>query len=260
MTSFTNPPIPPDEASKYLHVAGRPETRVSTRSEPFEVNRPRRFLTRYAIALVLSALVPIEFAAARESAELAGQTLVLALRAGGYNLYFRHAATDWSADDHVAAAGDWKSCDPQKMRQLSAVGRETARMVGEAMRALGIPVGRVLASPYCRTVETARTLNLGPVETTTDVMNLRVAEFFGGESAIVARARRRLAISPEPGTNNVFVAHGNVIKTATGEYPAEAEVILFYPDGSGGFSVRGRVLPQEWRRLAAASARLRGAD
>ena len=34
-------------------------------------------------------------------------------------------------------------------------------------------------------VDTARLMNLGPVETTTDIMNMRVAEYFGGSSAIV---------------------------------------------------------------------------
>jgi hypothetical protein len=183
-------------------------------------------LIRCVVALVLGALAPVESAAARDGDKLAGKALVQALRAGGHNIYFRHAATDWSADDHVVAAGDWESCDPKKIRQLSAAGRETARRVGEAMRVLGIPVGQVLASPYCRTVETARALGVGPVETTTDIMNLRVAEFFGGESAIAARTRRRLSTSPAPGANNVFVAHGNVILSATGEYPAEAEAIV----------------------------------
>ena len=89
--------------------------------------------------------------AAEPAAELQGETLVEALRGGGYTLYFRHAATDWSLQDEVREAGDWTSCDPSRMRQLSDAGRATARAVGKAIRALHIPVGKVLASPYCRT-------------------------------------------------------------------------------------------------------------
>lgn len=215
------------------------------------MDRPKRFMARAAGPLLLGALALLDVAAGQDGAHLAGEALVDALRAGGYNLYFRHAATDWATDDHVVGTGDWVSCDPNKMRQLSPTGRETARRVGEAIRRLGIPVGWVLASPYCRTVETARAMALGPVETTTDIINMRVAEFFGGESAVATRTRRRLSLPPEAGTNTVFVAHGNVARTATGEYPDEAEAIVFAPDRRGGFSVRARVSPKEWARLAA---------
>src|SRR5919106_1893334 len=51
------------------------------------------------------------------AAELDDEALVEALRGGGYNIYFRHAATDWSQADQVERAGDWTSCDPTEMRQ-----------------------------------------------------------------------------------------------------------------------------------------------
>jgi broad specificity phosphatase PhoE len=189
--------------------------------------------------------------AAQHADLLEGAPLAEALRAGGYVLYFRHAATDWSGTDRVRAAGEWTSCDPARMRQLSPDGRATARAIGAALRALGIPVGRVLASPYCRTVETARALALGPVETTSDLMNLRVADYFGGADAVAARTRRRLAQPPPPGTNAVLVAHGNVIRHATGEYPGEAGTVVFRPTGDGRFRVTARLAPEDWTRLAA---------
>jgi broad specificity phosphatase PhoE len=196
-----------------------------------------------------SALLALALAAAAAPAADDGQ-LVEALRAGGFNIYFRHAQTDWSQSDRVHAAGDWTSCDGSRIRQLSQEGRETARQVGEDMRALGVPVGRVLASPYCRTVETARLLDVGPVEPTTDVMNLRVAEYFGGRGRIVESARALLARAPGPGTNTVIVAHGNVARNATPVYPGEAEGVVFRPDGEGGFTLVSRLPPDEWRRLA----------
>ena len=104
---------------------------------------------------------------------LEGEALVEALRAGGYNLYFRHAATEWSQDDQVRDRDDLPSCDPSRMRQLSAEGREAARRVGEAMRRLAVPVGEVWASPYCRTVETAEAMAVGDVRTTDDVLNYK---------------------------------------------------------------------------------------
>lgn len=173
--------------------------------------------------------------------------LVELLRTGGYNLYFRHAATDWSQQDRVEQRDDWLSCDGNRIRQLSERGRETAQTVGLAMRRLAIPVSEVLASPYCRTMETARLLGLGEVEPSTAVMNLRAADYFRGRAAIIATARALLA-SPPPGDGNrVIVAHGNVAREATPVYPNEAEAVVFRPDGNGGFTVVGRVSPSDWQ-------------
>lgn len=178
------------------------------------------------------------------------QTLVEALRSGGYNVYFRHAQTDWSQSDHISSAGDWESCDPSRVRQLSESGRQTAKSVGLAMRALGIPVHEILASPYCRAVETATLMNLAPVRTTAEIMNLRVADYFGGRDAVLGTARALLAAPPPAGTNTVLVAHGNVARYATEVYPGEAEAVIFQPDTSGGFKYIGRLTPADWEELA----------
>ena len=121
--------------------------------------------------------------------ELTNEALIKALRAGGYTLYFRHEATNWSQDDYIDKREDWLSCDPAKVRQLSEQGRQQASATGKAIRSLGIPVSRVLASPYCRTVETAKLMNLGAVQPSNDVINLRVASYFGGRNAIVKTPR-----------------------------------------------------------------------
>jgi len=112
--------------------------------------------------------------------QLTDMALVKALRAGGFNIYFRHVSTDWSQSDDVREADDWRSCDPLRMRQLSPAGRATARAIGEAMRQLDIPVAEVLASPYCRTVETAELMGLGKVIESIQVMNMRSATRCGG--------------------------------------------------------------------------------
>jgi hypothetical protein len=43
------------------------------------------------------------------------------------------------------------------------------------------------------------------------IMNIRVAQYFGGSSAIAERTRRRLSTLPRPAANTVLVAHGNVL-------------------------------------------------
>ncbi len=209
-----------------------------------------------AFLVLLSALpFSIGRAEAQSTPALTDEALVEALRAGGYNFYLRHMATNWSQHDTVHEADDWLSCDSNLMRQLSSTGRDTANAVGKAIRLLGIPIGKVLASPYCRTVESARLMQLGEVEITTDVMNLRAAGYFGGRASIVATARARLGTSPEPGTNTLIAAHGNVAREATAVYPAEGEIIVFQPDGDAGFNYIARVKPADWSRITKALLR-----
>jgi hypothetical protein len=206
-------------------------------------------IAAWLLALAVSVTIAGSFSAvqAQSAAEVA---LVEMLRRGGYNIYFRHVATDWSQADRVAQRDDWLDCDPSRMRQLSDEGRADAAAVGEAIRGLGIPVGEVLASPYCRTMETARLMQLGPVRASTDVMNLRSAEYFGGREAILTSARRLLSTPPPEGTNRVIVAHGNVAREATPVYPGEGEGVVFEPLGVG-FRLVGRVTPEDWRRIDA---------
>jgi broad specificity phosphatase PhoE len=220
------------------------------------VKRRGRLLVCLCAALLLAGMPlrggePLRGGAPMRGGELlSGKALVTALRAGGFNIYFRHAETDWSRDDHVEKEGDWTSCDPSRIRQLAPEGRLTAREMGRAMRALGIPVGKVLSSEYCRAAETARLLGLGKVKTTREIMNMRAAEFVGGRDAVIRRAQGQLAIKPAPGTNTVLVAHGNLVRDATGTYPGEAGAAVFAPDGKGGFRLVATLTPADWAALA----------
>ena len=89
---------------------------------------------------------------AAATAPLAGAALLAALRDGGYVLYLRHTSTDFGEND--SRMTDYANCATQ--RNLTDGGRAEARAIGAALKALAIPVGRVLASPYCRTLETGR--------------------------------------------------------------------------------------------------------
>src|SRR6266436_504900 len=86
------------------------------------------------------------------SLELPPAELLAELRKGGYVLYFRHAATDFSQNDERMKS--YEDCANQ--RNLIDRGRAEARAVGAAIRELRIPIEPVLASPFCRTVETAQ--------------------------------------------------------------------------------------------------------
>src|SRR5438067_4173639 len=83
---------------------------------------------------------------------LSGPALLNALRRGGYVIYFRHTSTDFGQNDEAMTSYD----DCSKQRNLTEQGRAEARAIGVAIARLQIPIGDVLASPFCRTVETAR--------------------------------------------------------------------------------------------------------
>ena len=207
-------------------------------------------LIRYArlrLALLANCVVLAGSVAAAD-ALLVDAALVAALRGGGHNIYFRHVATVWSQHDQVQKVDDWRSCDATRMRQLSDQGRDDARAIGSALHRLEVPVGEVLASPYCRTVETARLMQLGEVIESMQVMNLRSADYVGGRASVIASAQALLA-SPAASGNRVIVAHGNVAREATPVYPAEGEALVFAPDSEGGFILRARITVEDWSRL-----------
>src|SRR3989441_10958746 len=60
----------------------------------------------------------------------------------------------------------FKIDDCATQRNMDERGRAQARAVGEAFRQHGVRVDKVLSSPWCRCLEPARLMALGPVEDT----------------------------------------------------------------------------------------------
>jgi phosphohistidine phosphatase SixA len=179
-------------------------------------------------------------AAASPSGELAGQALVDALRRGGYVIYFRHAATDRGGVDSVA----WPR---EQQRNLSEAGRADAEAIGRAFRALGIPVGRVLASPFYRTMDTAQ-LAFGRFEVTPELLGLLSDD--AGRAERAAAVRRLLGTPPEPWLNTVLVAHQSNLQDAAGVSLPEGGAAVVQPLGSGEFRPVARLTPADWTALA----------
>jgi phosphohistidine phosphatase SixA len=197
------------------------------------------FLAATAVGLVGPA------ADARTTAEprLAGPALVAALRRGGYVVYFRHAATDFSMTD--TDTGNLTECS--KQRNLNAAGRADARAIGKAWRMLRLPVGAVLASRYCRTRETAR-LAFGRFTASSDITSLPSAAT-DAERARRVTALRRLLSRPPQRRNTILVAHLFNIQEAAGVSIEEGEAAVFRPLGARGFRLVATVMPRAWARL-----------
>lgn len=178
------------------------------------------------------------------SRALAGAALLEALRAGGLTLYFRHTATDFSQND--AAMKGYDECALQ--RNLSDEGRRQARAIGEAIRRLALPVGEVIASPFCRTMETGR-LIFGRADPST------VVRGYEGTSSANADYSRLVALLASPpgkaGTLRMITSHGNPFRAVAGPpHLEEGEAAVLEPAG-GGFRVVARIRRGDWANLVA---------
>lgn len=201
----------------------------------------------WAAGCLTAVLVFAGAARAAEPVTFDADTLALLLpelRKGGYVIYFRHAVTRRDQED--AHSGRTEDCATQ--RNLSEEGWAQALAIGAAFRTLRIPVGRVLSSPFCRAVDTAR-LAFHSVETSVDLsfaISLKKHE----REAKGAVLRRLLAEAPAPGVNTVLVAHTANLEEAAQIWPKpEGVAVLFQPDGRGDFRVVGRVPPELWRSV-----------
>lgn len=179
---------------------------------------------------------PVAAASAPTDASLSSAELIELLRRGGLTVYFRHTATDFSRRDD--AMKNFDDCENQ--RPLVAQGRTDARMLGERIRALRLPVGEVLASPMCRTMEHAR-LTFGRAAPTPELRERHDADYPG--------LKRLLGLAAPSGTNRWIVSHGIPFRAATGLAPlAEGEAAVFRPD-AGAWTALGRITIDEWRVL-----------
>ena len=186
---------------------------------------------RAILCVLLAAFIP---------PALGDAALVRQLREGGYVLYMRHASTDFSQND--ARMTSYEDCASQ--RNLTDKGRAEARSVAPHLSRLRIPVDTVLASPFCRTMETAR-LAFGKAQATNEVR--------GGPARPEDPARyaplRRLLSSPVKKANLVIVSHGNPFHAVAGPpYLAEGEIAVVRPMGQD-FRVVGRIRIEDWPLL-----------
>ncbi len=171
---------------------------------------------------------------------LTGTALVDAVREGGHVLYLRHTRTPPDDVDQPDPLGD---CSRQRL--LDDAGRADARALGAAVRALEIPVGDVLASPFCRTVETAE-LAFGGVVTEDGLLS-PTPETRGRTTRAL---RELLSTVPDDGENTVLVGHLTNLRLLSTASPEEGGTVVFRPDGEG-FVLVGSVPPQGWQELAA---------
>jgi phosphohistidine phosphatase SixA len=159
---------------------------------------------------------------------------IAALRAPGAIALMRHAIAPGGGDPAGFVLGD---CTTQ--RNLDGRGREQARKTGAALRAAGISFDAVWSSGWCRSVDTATLMEMGPVE-----IRPSLNSFFGNRSDGPRQTRETLAtLAAAPsGARLLLVTHQVNITALTGIVPQSGEIIVAKRLPDGGLEVTGRVV------------------
>ncbi|MGB0695897.1 MAG: histidine phosphatase family protein [Rhodospirillaceae bacterium] len=203
-------------------------------------HRPNTVLAvLFALALaMISALAPGQAQAQSlaQTQSAAPGDLLRALQQGGLVVYFRHAATTWSGVDSI----DWPR---ERQRLLSEQGIKDSKAIGAAIKAMGIPVGEVIASPFARCRDMAE-IAFGRVEERDELLGLLSDR--DGHPARIAYMRDRVSSLTQPGLNRMIVAHRSNIAAVADVSLREGEAVVLRPLGGGRFDVLGTLAPEDW--------------
>ena len=138
-------------------------------------------------------------------------------------LFLRHALAPGFGDPDNFSIHDCRT-----QRNLSQAGREQSRRIGQYLRDEAIEIEVILSSRWCRCVETAAELGLGPF-TTHDGLN----SFFDGhvDRAETIRLLRayldRMNASSANGPVTLMVTHQVVITAITGIAPQSGGIVAY---------------------------------
>ena len=159
-----------------------------------------------------------------------------ALVKGGHVALIRHgnAPPGYGGDPPGFKIDDCKT-----QRNLDEQGRGEARALGEAFRNRGVRVDRILSSPWCRCLETARLMELGPVES---VMAVASSDRSPESLQRLVVLKQIIADWRGPGTL-VVVTHAFTVRALVGIMPEQAEAVVVRPrlDDEAGLEVVGRI-------------------
>jgi phosphohistidine phosphatase SixA len=173
---------------------------------------------------------------------LAPAQIIAELMRGGHIIYFRHTSTDFAQND--AHSKSFNDCANQ--RNLTEAGRVQARTIGAAIRKLKLPIDKIVASPMCRTMETAR-LALG--EPQPDPA-MRGAPLPVADSARYAVLKKIFSTPYPRGANLAIASHGNPFYGVAGPpYLAEGEAAVIRGLGNDDFEIVARIHMDDWPAL-----------
>ncbi len=156
------------------------------------------------------------------------------LREGGQVLLIRHAEAPGTGDPEGFRLGD---CSTQ--RNLSEAGRDQARAIGAWLRDRGVARARVFSSQWCRCLETAELIGMGPVEELPALNSFyqRQADREPNLEALDVF----LAAQPPDGELLVLVTHQVTISAVSGEFVRSGQGVIMTLGADGVLGQAERV-------------------
>jgi len=162
---------------------------------------------------------------------------------------------------HGATFPDQADTDPlnfdniSAQRNLNDKGKALAKAFGDALRQIGIPVGKVYTSRYNRAYETAVIVGFKDIEKTADLTEGGLVVSPNENIRRVEAFHKMLGTTPQSGSNTILITHKPNIVDALGKDwfdVKEGEASLFRPE-NGSYKLVARVQMDEWPRIAAAA-------
>src|SRR5829696_8323145 len=144
-----------------------------------------------------------------------------ALRKGGHVALLRHADAPGGAGDQAG----FKLDDCSTQRNLSERGRADAVAMGARIRANGVSFARIISAPWCRCVETAKLMDVGPVDIEPAFSNAFVLRDRREELRYDAAA----ILSTWTDGTLMVVTHGANIQALSGVSPTSGEIVVVDP-------------------------------
>jgi broad specificity phosphatase PhoE len=168
----------------------------------------------------------------RSSESQASEEVWQALKGGVAVALVRHAIAPGTGDPPGFLLGD---CLTQ--RNLTREGRIQSGQIGDFFRAHGIKEASIYSSQWCRALETARLLELGPVSELPALNSFFKDRARGPEQTEKIQA----FISDFSGKAPlILVTHQVNITALTGVFPSTGEIVIFQIKEDGQGQVLGR--------------------
>lgn len=159
--------------------------------------------------------------------------LLSALNSGGHFALLRHAIAPGTGDPV-----GFKLHDCSTQRNLSDDGRDQATRIGARLRVNGIQTARVFSSQWCRCLETADLLGIGPVEEL-PFLNSFFQQF--ENRGPQTQALKEWLASQELNEVVVLVTHQVNVTALVDVYPLSGELVVVRRLETGDLAVVGTI-------------------
>lgn len=156
------------------------------------------------------------------------------LTSGGHILLIRHALAPGNGDPPNFKLGD---CTTQ--RNLDDSGRIQARSIGQWLRAKGVTSAQLYSSQWCRCIETAELMDLGPVQELT-ALNSFYERTRDREPNLKA-LNEFISQQPVKGELIIMVTHFVTITAIAGAGVSSGEGVLLALHANAPYTVVGRL-------------------